>query len=262
MRDRESSSTINRRRDQRRARNYLLDPGFQLKYTGLLVAVVLVLSAVLGLLLWSTSSAVVTQSQQAVEQGRETVRRGQQTVTLSKDLSAVVAMNIAREYGGAPELAKEFHLDAEAKDKVLVAEQMRLEEDARSLEQQASYLAVQRARTLQILVGCLAAFVVVIALTGIVFTHKIAGPVFKMTGLLRKVAQGDLVVNTGLRRGDGLVGFFASFRAMVDNLRERHVDMTTRLGRSIEDLKGEVPAEKLAALEKLHAEMAARLQDQ
>ncbi|HPB97525.1 MAG TPA: HAMP domain-containing protein, partial [Polyangiaceae bacterium] len=72
---------------KRRARNYLLDPRFQLKYTGLLVLVALFLSGVLGTQLWFTHKAVISQSQHAVEQGRETVRRGQKTVEESKKVS-------------------------------------------------------------------------------------------------------------------------------------------------------------------------------
>ncbi|MCU0692092.1 MAG: HAMP domain-containing protein, partial [Polyangiaceae bacterium] len=64
-------------RDKRRVRNYLLMSRFQLKYAGLLVFVAVLLSCVLGSMLWNTSNAVISQSQQTLEQGLETVRRGQ-----------------------------------------------------------------------------------------------------------------------------------------------------------------------------------------
>ncbi|HQK16103.1 MAG TPA: HAMP domain-containing protein, partial [Polyangiaceae bacterium] len=218
---------------KRRARNYLLDPRFQLKYTGLLVLVALFLSGVLGTQLWFTHKAVISQSQHAVEQGRETVRRGQKTVEESKKVSEVVAMNIAREYADNPELAKLFNADTDKHNKELAAEQMRLQEDAKALESQAAYLAVQQQKTLWVLVGGLAILVVAIALAGIVFTHKIAGPVFKMSGLLRKVGQGQLRIDSGLRKGDELVEFFETFRKMVDRLRERHIDTMERLEQAI-----------------------------
>jgi nitrogen fixation/metabolism regulation signal transduction histidine kinase len=246
---------------KRSARNYLLDPKFQLKYTGLLVLVALLLSGVLGTQLWFTNKAVISQSQQAVEQGRETVQRGQKTVEESKKVSEVVAMNIAREYADNPELAKLFNADTEKRNEELAAEQKRLQEDAQALEQQAAYLASQQQKTLFVLVGGLAILVIAIALTGIVFTHKIAGPVFKMSLLLRKVGHGQLKVYSGLRKGDELVDFFETFRKMVDRLRERHVDTMTRLDEAIRSLEGEVDAEKLAPLKKLHQEMAARLED-
>ncbi|MFW5740656.1 MAG: hypothetical protein ACOC1F_09860, partial [Myxococcota bacterium] len=62
----ESKDTSGRPRYKRSARNYLLDPRFQLKYTGLLVLIAILLSGVLGAQLWITSQAVIEQSQQAV----------------------------------------------------------------------------------------------------------------------------------------------------------------------------------------------------
>ena len=254
-------STSKSVRHKRKARNYLLDPRFQLKYTGMLVAVALVLSAVLGVQLWFTSNAVVAQSQRAVEQGRETVQRGQETVTESKRVSQVVAMNIEREYADNPELAKLFGADSEERERAIEAEQKRLEGDAHALEEQAVYLAVQQRRSLMVLVGGLAIFVCAIAVMGIVFTHKIAGPVYRMKILLGSVGRGELAVQSGLRRGDELVSFFGAFRAMVDCLRMRHIETTKRLEQSIETLRGEVAPEKLAPLVMLHEEMAARVQD-
>src|SRR5262245_42251529 len=124
-------------RHQRSARNYLLDRNFQLKYTGFIVAVAVLLSLALGAVLWRTSSKVIEQSQRAVEQGRETVRQGQATVDRGKQVivqsrrvSQVVAMNIAKEYKDDPELAKTFS-EAVAKDEdKLKEEQDRLERDA------------------------------------------------------------------------------------------------------------------------------------
>src|SRR5262245_19540470 len=61
----------------RSMKNYLLDRHFQLKYTGFLVGIALLLSAALGGLLWSANLKVIEQSQRAVEQGRATVKKGQ-----------------------------------------------------------------------------------------------------------------------------------------------------------------------------------------
>jgi nitrate/nitrite-specific signal transduction histidine kinase len=248
-------------RHKRSARNYLLDPRFQLKYTGLLVLVAVLLSGVLGAQLWITSKSVISQSQEAVEQGRKTVKRGQKTVEESKKVSEVVAMNISREYEDNPELAKLFNADTEKRNAELAAEQKRLKEDAEALEQQAAYFERQQKETLYVLIGGLAILVIAIAFTGIIFTHKIAGPVFKMSGLLRKVGEGQLKVYSGLRKGDELVDFFETFRKMVDDLRARHEDTMARLQESIDALDGEVDEAKLASLKKLHQDMADRLVD-
>jgi nitrogen fixation/metabolism regulation signal transduction histidine kinase len=62
--------------------------------------------------------------------------------------------------------------------------------------------------------------VVLIGLLGIYFTHKVAGPVFKMTRLLKQVGEGDLHVETRLRKGDELKDFFDTFAKMVFDLRQ------------------------------------------
>ncbi len=110
-------------RHQRRARNYLLDRRFQLKYTGFIVAVALLLSIALGAILWRTSSEVI-------EQGQATVERGKQVIEQSRKVSQVVAMNIAKEYKDDPELAKTFGEAAAKDEEKLLDEQQRLERDA------------------------------------------------------------------------------------------------------------------------------------
>ena len=208
------------------------------------------LSAVLGAQLWVTSRAVIEQSQQAVQQGRETVKRGQKTVEESKKVSEVVAMNIAREYADNPELAKLFNADTDKRNQELEAEQKRLQQDAQSLEAQATYLESQQQKTVYVLIGGLALLVIAIAITGIIFTHKIAGPVFKMTGLLRRVGEGHLKIQSGLRKGDELVDFFETFRGMVDGLRARQEQDIESLDRAIEALEGETSDDKLAPLKR------------
>jgi hypothetical protein len=54
-------------------RNYLLDRHFQLKYTGYLVAIAVVISVALGIALWLTSRQVIDQSQTTVTQGEQVV---------------------------------------------------------------------------------------------------------------------------------------------------------------------------------------------
>lgn len=254
-----SEDSSKRPRYKRSARNYLLDPRFQLKYTGLLVLIAVLLSGVLGTQLWITSQAVIEQSKQAVEQGRETVARGQKTVEESKKVSEVVAMNISREYEDNPELAKLFNADTQERNKELEAEQRRLQQDAKALEGQAAYLENQQRKTRIVLIGGLALLVIAIAFTGIIFTHKIAGPVFKMTLLLRKVGDGQLKIESGLRKGDELMDFFETFRQMVDALRSRTEADIKRLDDALASLQGEVDDAKLASLKEMRGEMVARL---
>ncbi|MCC6557820.1 MAG: HAMP domain-containing protein [Polyangiaceae bacterium] len=266
------SASEARARYQRSAKNYLLDPRFQLKYTGFLVGIAAVLSVALGLLLWNTSNKVLQQSQQAVQQGQltvrqgqETVKRGQEVLVQSRRVSQVVAMNIAKEYKDDPELAKTFGEAAQRDEDKLKQEQERLERDAasleqraRDLEQQAADIAQQQATTLRVLVGILAALVIGVGAAGIVFTHKIAGPIFKMKRLLRQVGEGKLVVRERLRRGDELKHFFETFEKMVDDLRARQEAEIARVDEilaKIEASPGEPSPASVELLKKLRSEL-------
>lgn len=248
MSDAQSPAASNRQ--QRSARNYLLDRNFQLKYTALLVGIALALSMALGLILWRTSSKVIEQSQRAVEQGRETVKQGQETIDRGKQVlvqsrrvSQVVAMNIAKEYKDDPELAKTFNESAAKDEAKLKEEQDRLERDAAflaarasELELQAQTVALQQNALLIGLVAGLGLLVICVGLAGIVFTHKVAGPIFKMKRLLRQVGEGKLVVREKLRKGDELQHFFEAFENMVNDLRSRQMAEISKVDKILERL--------------------------
>jgi hypothetical protein len=270
-------------RHHRSARNYLLDTHFQLKYTGFLVGIALFLSIALGLIVWNTSRKVIEQSRSAVEQGQETVERGQETVergkqvlVQSKRVSQVVSMNIAKEYKDDPELAKTFSESAAEDERKLAEEQIRLERDAADLKKQAEELrakAVSMEEQQRIfLVGLwimLTLLVVTIGVAGIIFTHKIAGPVFKMKRLLRQVGEGKLVLRERLRKGDELQHFFEAFEKMVEALREHQKGEIAKVDAIIEKLdeapmstrgNKEMDSDGIAMLKKLRRDMQAQVE--
>jgi nitrogen fixation/metabolism regulation signal transduction histidine kinase len=276
----EQSAVASQQRFQRSARNYLLDRHFQLKYTGFLVGVALFLSTALGLLLWNSSSQIIRQSERAVEQGRETVKQGQETVArgqqviqLSRQVSQVVAMNIAKEYKDDPELAKTFGQDAQRDESKLKEEQAKLEKDAAYLSARAQELAEQsdgvarsQRELLWGLVAVLALLVVGIGLAGIVFTHKIAGPIFKMKRLLREVGEGKLVLREKLRKGDELQHFFEAFEKMVEDMRRHQQGEIAKVDEILARLEGagagktEIDVEGVELLRRLRRDMQSQLE--
>ncbi|MGO9839505.1 MAG: hypothetical protein ACLP1X_35440 [Polyangiaceae bacterium] len=177
---------------KRSVRNYLLDSHFQLKYAGLLVIVAVAISGVMGGVLYQTTGAVVAESSALVDE--------------SKKVSEVSRMNIKDLASDSPELLTEFNREADAHDKVIA-------------DQQASLIHRQQ-RMIGSLVGGLALMVVLIGMLGIYITHKVAGPVYKMTRLLKQVGDGNLHVDARLRKGDELRDFFETFTRMVGGLRE------------------------------------------
>lgn len=227
-------------RHQRKLRNYLLDSHFQLKYTGYLVGTAILLSVALGTLLWSVSREVIAQSQQTVNQGQETVSRGQEVVRESQKVSAVVHMNIVKDpvYGSNPELAALFNDSAREQDQRLKDQQLKLESDARSLQKQAQDLRWQQTRMFLILMTFLFLLVVGIGVAGIMVTHRVAGPIYKMKRLLTYVGDGHLMLTEKLRKGDELQHFFDTFEKMVDSLRKRQELEIELLDRAIAGLEG------------------------
>jgi methyl-accepting chemotaxis protein len=55
--------------------------------------------------------------------------------------------------------------------------------------------------------------------TGIVVTHKVVGPAYKLRLLLNEVAEGKLKLAGRLRKGDELQELFEGFALMVESLR-------------------------------------------
>jgi len=184
-------------RHQRSAKNYLIDKRFQLKYTGFIVGMALVISIILGAFLVSTSRSVVEES---------------------KKVSQVATKNITDDpaYADNPELLKSFKDAADEQDRVTMARQRTM---------------------LASILGGLTLLVLFIGLLGIYFTHKVAGPIYKMKLLLRQVGQGKLNFRGGLRKGDELQDFFEAFAEMTASLKERQAKEIALLESGIEAAK-------------------------
>ena len=208
-------------RHQRSIKNYLLDAPFQLKYTGYLVGVALVISVVLGVFLWRTSNKVVDESAK---------------------VSDVVKMSIKNDpiYGDNPELMKSFTDSAS-------------DSDNRVAQQQRAMLGS--------VVGGLTLLCVLIGLLGIYITHKVAGPVYKMKLLLKQVGQGKLnFPRGGLRKGDELQHFFDAFLKMTDDLKARQRKEVEMLEAGIAAAKSSGASEEaLAKIVAVRDEMKASL---
>jgi methyl-accepting chemotaxis protein len=217
---------------KRSMRNYLLDSRFQLKYTGFIVLVAVVISGVMGAVLYETTRAVVGESSALVEE--------------SKKVSEVSRMNIRDLASDSPELLTEFNREADAHDKALADQQTRL---------------IRRQQVMiDSLVGGLALMVVLIGMLGIYFTHKVAGPVFKMKRLLKQVGDGHLHVDARLRRGDELVDFFETFTQMVQGLRQMEMAQLADVEATFKALEGGTKEEVVEALSRVRNAMKQTLE--
>jgi nitrogen fixation/metabolism regulation signal transduction histidine kinase len=249
-------------RGQRRLKNYLLDPHFQLKYSGYLVAIALLVSVGLGFVLWRTSQAVIDQSRHAVKQGEQVVARSKEVVEESRKVSLVVQMNIVKDpiYSENPALLEAFKADTDRQDQRFEKQQKSLEEQALNLKAQSAGIEKQQRTMLITLFAALALLVVLIGLAGIVVTHRVAGPIHKMRRQIREVGEGTLRQPTPLRKGDELVDFFAAFETMVKNLRSRQESEIQKIDGVLSGLESRVASEELEPLRRLRGEMQRSLE--
>ncbi len=110
------------------------------------------------------------------------------------------------------------------------------------------------------ILGGIGLLALALGLTGIVVTHKVVGPAYKLKRLFAEVGAGHWRVEGGLRKGDELKDVFEGFRQMVESLRARQGEEIERLEAVIERLRAAgADAEALAELEKLRDEMRATL---
>jgi nitrogen fixation/metabolism regulation signal transduction histidine kinase len=223
-------------RGQRRLRNFLLDRHFQLKYSGFLVAIALFLSASLGVILWNTSQKLIAQSRSSVALGEEIVERGRNLLAESQKVNSVVRMNIVEAYADDPALLDVFQGESTRRDELLQQGQKQIEDNSRSLRTQSLMIEREYVFFAAVIVSALVLLVLGVGVAGVVVTHKIAGPVFKMKRLLGELAKGHFHVVARLRKGDELQYFFDAFNDAADQLRRRQEDEIAQIDLVLQSL--------------------------
>jgi nitrogen fixation/metabolism regulation signal transduction histidine kinase len=230
---------------KRSFRNYLLDSRFQLKYTSYLVLVAVAISGVMGSVLYSTTRAMVDESTKVVEMSQKLNEE-------SKKVSEVSRMNIKDLASDSPELLAEFNKEAAEHDKTIADQQRAIAENQATL--------IERQRVLiWSLVGGLALMVALIGLLGIYFTHKVAGPIYKMKRLLKQVGRGNLRVEARLRKGDELQDFFDAFTQMVAGLRDLEKHQLDELDKAVDAVERGAKEDANASLGKVRDAMKSAL---
>ena len=104
------------------------------------------------------------------------------------------------------------------------------------------------------------ALVIIVALTGVVITHRVVGPAYRIRMLMREVADGNWRPAGKLRKNDELQNLFAAFSDMLDTLRSEQAAEIEELESAIGVLsKSGVTETQLEALKKLQAKMSSKL---
>jgi HAMP domain-containing protein len=70
---------------------------------------------------------------------------------------------------------------------------------------------------------------VALGVMGILVTHRVVGPAYRMRRLFEGIGQGKLQVTTGIRKGDELQELYRSFTEMVESLRDQRAEEIAQL---------------------------------
>jgi len=189
----------------RSARHYLLDPRFQLKWTGYLVVVVLAVMTGLGVLIGRMASRTADTAQIAVQQAENAYNESKTNNILARGSVDLAAPD-------NPALVEEVN-------KQLAALDEKSEKNLAEVRQLQIEIGRDRRNLKLLLGGAGIALLLLLTVMGIVITHRIVGPVHKMKRLLRRVGTGRLVVDERLRRGDELEDLFETFLQMAFSLK-------------------------------------------
>jgi methyl-accepting chemotaxis protein len=92
---------------------------------------------------------------------------------------------------------------------------------AEGVKQVQASLAAQDTSQLAIMLVVGLGLMVVLSGYLVLMTHKVAGPLFKISAYFDRITEGKLPKVYDLRKGDQLVDFFEKFKAMDEALRER-----------------------------------------
>lgn len=196
---------LRRMSEVRHKRSMLLDPRFQLKWTGYLVGVVLAVMAGLGVVIGTTSARASDAAAIAVKQAEKAFQE-----SLANSISTRRTVQMAA--GDSPAFAAVMEEEIEKHD-------AELKKDLEGVRARQAQIARDRAFVRDLIVGAGVVLLALLVMMGILITHRIVGPVHKMKRLLRRLSTGRLVVDERLRKGDELEDLFETFLQATFSLR-------------------------------------------
>ena len=127
-----------------------------------------------------------------------------------------------------------YHFLREASKVVAIRAMDPADTDAQMLQQQ---LARDDRIVMYVLVGFGVLLVIVVAALALVASHKVAGPLFKVAFYMNRIRENRLGRLTDLRRGDQLLQFFGTFRAMHTALGERAREELDMIQKTLDEVE-------------------------
>lgn len=191
---------------KRNIRNYILDARFQLKFTSYMVALTMVVAALIGLFLWQTTTRLFSEAEVAVNARSLAAEK-------SKELGNAVLSNELVQKMDDPAFESQLKERSAAIDR-------EYEREREAIIASRAALLLQQKQALQGLIGALVALIVFVGAAGIVATHRIVGPLFRIRRLSEELSSGKFPLPPhGLRPHDEMKDTFEAFIQMVQTLR-------------------------------------------
>ena len=232
---------------QRRKQSYLLDPKFQLKWTGYLVLVVLLVMTGLGIVIARTAGHAADSARVAVEQAQKASEE-------SKANSILARRSVQLAAPDNPILGQLMDDSLDEVDK-------KVEDNLAEVQRRRNEVEAGRRNIQLLLGGSGVALLLLLLAMGIVITHRIVGPVHKMKRLLRRVSTGRLVIEERLRKGDELEDLFDTFLQMTYSLRAMQKARLATLDGTLRRAESNgTPADVVEGLRALRAQMVLGLE--
>ena len=234
---------------RRRKSSYLIDPRFQLKYTGLLVGVVIAVMAALGVVIWTTAEVASANAQIAATQAERALKESSTSAHILKMSAAAYATD-------APELGRTL-------DEELAEIDREFQRSLADVGERRAEVEQQRQRLLYTLLGGGGLLVILLSVLGVFITHRIVGPVVRLKRLCRQVGTSRLNVKVTSRKGDELTDLFDTFGQMTYSLKVLQVGRLATLDAALERAEKEgASSELMEGLGALRAQLCLGLGEQ
>ncbi len=232
---------------KRQWRNFLIEPKFQLKFAAYLITVTVVVAVGLGVFLFRNTQALLDEASSSLE-------ARSRAAEASRELSNATLSNELIKKMGDPVFVAQLQSTSKKIDERYETER------AAILAQREALVRRQRNMWLAFM-GTLAGFLVLITLTTIVLTHRVAGPLMRIRRMVKDVATGQIRPPPyGLRETDELKDIFDATRGMMHVLRKQNEDDVLVLSHALERAqKDGVKGEWLEDLRTLESRIKARL---
>ena len=78
---------------------------------------------------------------------------------------------------------------------------------------------------------------IALGITGILVTHRVVGPAYRMRRLFEGIGAGKLEITTGIRKGDELQDLYRSFADMVESLRDQRSEEIAQLEETLASME-------------------------